>query len=63
MIAYDGSGHRYSSIIRDRATTSTDRSRHAIAAGDRSGVHFHGEAKTTEYAAVYLDCAGEVYVF
>ena len=35
-ISYDGSCHRYSPIVRDNATTRTDRSRYATAAGDRS---------------------------
>ena len=35
-ISYDGSCHRYSPIVRDSATTRSDRSRHATAAGDRN---------------------------
>ena len=35
-ISYYGSRHRYSPIVRDSATTRTDRSRYATAAGYRS---------------------------
>ena len=35
-ISYDGSCHRYSPIVRDRATTRIDRSRYATTAGYRS---------------------------
>ena len=36
MISYDGSCHRYCPIVRDRATTRTDQSRHSTAPGDRT---------------------------